>query len=104
MHMVQKVFEGAFEFDVLFSSASAPKKITSEDLTQQIGSVTSGFASRLYALVAVSCSAHGSGLREVHTHSHRRFLALSLAPIAHMEFSGMTVRAIVVCQGKYLTK
>lgn len=46
LHMVQKVFEGAFEFDILFSSASAPQKITSDDLTQQIKSVTSGFSSR----------------------------------------------------------
>lgn len=46
VHIVQKVFEGAFEFDVLFSSASAPKKTTSEDLTEQIKSVTSGFSAR----------------------------------------------------------
>jgi mannosyl-oligosaccharide glucosidase len=46
LHMVQKVFEGPFEFDVLFSSASAPKKITSNELTHQINSVTSGFSSR----------------------------------------------------------
>jgi mannosyl-oligosaccharide glucosidase len=46
IHMVQKVFEGPFEFDVIFSSASAPAKITSQDLTQQIGSVTSAFSTR----------------------------------------------------------
>lgn len=46
MHVVQKVFEGPFEFDVIFSSGSAPTKITSEDLTEQIGSVTSGFSTR----------------------------------------------------------
>lgn len=46
MHIVQKVFEGPFEFDIIFSSGSAPAKITSEDLTAQIGSVTSGFATR----------------------------------------------------------
>lgn len=46
LHMVQKVFEGPFEFDVLFSSASAPKPIKSEDLTTQIKSVTSGIATR----------------------------------------------------------
>jgi mannosyl-oligosaccharide glucosidase len=46
LHMVQKVFEGAFEFDILFSSASAPKPVTSEDLTVQIKSVTTGFSSR----------------------------------------------------------
>ncbi|KAJ4340911.1 Processing alpha glucosidase I [Didymella glomerata] len=46
IHMVQKVFAGAFEFDVIFSSASAPAKITSDDITAQIKSVTSGFATR----------------------------------------------------------
>lgn len=50
MHLVQKVFEGPFEFDIIFSSASAPTKITSEDLTQQIGSVTSGFATRFASI------------------------------------------------------
>ncbi|KAF2280533.1 glucosidase I [Westerdykella ornata] len=46
LHMIQKVFEGPFEFDILFSSGSAPKKITSEDLTEQIKSVTASFSSR----------------------------------------------------------
>jgi mannosyl-oligosaccharide glucosidase len=46
MHLVQKVFEGPFEFDVLFSSASMPTKITSRDLTNQIESVTAGFSAR----------------------------------------------------------
>ena len=46
MHLVQKVFEGPFEFDIIFSSASAPEKITSEHLTQQIDSVTSSFSTR----------------------------------------------------------
>ncbi|KAI8943744.1 hypothetical protein NX059_001724 [Plenodomus lindquistii] len=46
MHLVQKVFEGPFEFDVIFSSGSAPTKIDSEDLTAQIASVTSGFSTR----------------------------------------------------------
>ncbi|KAI4914433.1 hypothetical protein J4E85_010496 [Alternaria conjuncta] len=46
MHLVQKVFEGPFEFDIIFSSASAPEKITSEHLTEQIDSVTSSFSTR----------------------------------------------------------
>lgn len=46
IHMVQKVFSGAFEFDVIFSSGSAPAKITSDDITAQIKTVTSGFAAR----------------------------------------------------------
>ncbi|KAF2015320.1 glycoside hydrolase family 63 protein [Aaosphaeria arxii CBS 175.79] len=50
IHLFQKAFEGAFEFDVLFSSGSAPAKITSEDLTTQIGSVTSGFSERFTSI------------------------------------------------------
>jgi mannosyl-oligosaccharide glucosidase len=46
IHMVQKVFSGAFQFDVIFSSGSAPAKITPDDITAQIKSVTSGFATR----------------------------------------------------------
>ena len=50
IHIVQKVFEGPFEFDVIFSSGSAPEKISSEDLTKQIGSVTSGFSARFASI------------------------------------------------------
>ncbi|KAI8961584.1 glycoside hydrolase family 63 protein [Daldinia sp. FL1419] len=45
-HLVQKVFEGAFEFDILFSSGSAGKEITSEDLTREIKSTTESFNER----------------------------------------------------------
>lgn len=43
LHLIQKVFEGPFEFDVLFSSASAEKEVTSEELTQRIKTVTDSF-------------------------------------------------------------
>jgi mannosyl-oligosaccharide glucosidase len=46
VHLIQKVFEGAFEFDILFSSGSAPTPVTSADLTEQIKSVTTGFSTR----------------------------------------------------------
>ncbi|KAF2810728.1 glucosidase I [Mytilinidion resinicola] len=46
LHMVQKVFEGPFEFDILYSSASAPEPITSEDLAKRIKTVTKSFSSR----------------------------------------------------------
>lgn len=36
LHFVQKVFEGPFEFDVLYSSASAPAPMTPEVLTSKI--------------------------------------------------------------------
>ncbi|KAI1332063.1 glycoside hydrolase family 63 protein [Xylariaceae sp. FL0255] len=51
-HLVQKVFEGAFEFDVLFSSESAGKDITSEDLTREIGTTTEAFNDRFKELFA----------------------------------------------------
>ncbi|OJJ43830.1 hypothetical protein ASPZODRAFT_73628 [Penicilliopsis zonata CBS 506.65] len=46
IHLVQKVFHGAFEFDVLFSSASSPQPMTSEILTKQIESNSVSFNSR----------------------------------------------------------
>jgi mannosyl-oligosaccharide glucosidase len=49
-HLVQKVFEGAFEFDVLFSSAAAPAEITSEDLTSGIQKITSSFDKRFESI------------------------------------------------------
>lgn len=45
-HLVQKVFEGPFEFDVLFSSGSAGKEVTSEDVTKEIQKVTKSFDQR----------------------------------------------------------
>ncbi|KAI0381837.1 glycoside hydrolase family 63 protein [Hypomontagnella monticulosa] len=45
-HFVQKVFEGPFEFDILFSSGSASKDTTSEDLTREIKSTTDSFNER----------------------------------------------------------
>ncbi len=50
IHVAQKVFEGPFEFDVIFSSGSAPEKITSEDLDKQINSVTSSFSKRFASI------------------------------------------------------
>ncbi|RPA77388.1 mannosyl-oligosaccharide glucosidase [Ascobolus immersus RN42] len=44
MHIVQKVFKGAFEFDVLFSSGSAQAPMTSEALTKRIPQVEADFA------------------------------------------------------------
>lgn len=46
LHFIQKVLEGPFEFDILFSSGSAPKEITSEDLTQEIKKMTQSFEQR----------------------------------------------------------
>lgn len=46
VQMVQKVFEGPFEFDILFSSGSAGKDVTSEDLTREVKSTTESFSER----------------------------------------------------------
>ncbi|KAI0898063.1 glycoside hydrolase family 63 protein [Annulohypoxylon nitens] len=46
IHLVQKVFEGPFEFDILFSSGSAGAELTSEDLTREIKSTTESFNER----------------------------------------------------------
>ncbi|KAF2672444.1 glycoside hydrolase [Microthyrium microscopicum] len=40
---VQKVFEGAFEFDVVFSSAESSKALTVEELTTDINTVVKSF-------------------------------------------------------------
>ena len=46
VHLIQKVFEGAWEFDVIFSSGSGSEPITSEDITAKIDESTELFASR----------------------------------------------------------
>ncbi|KAI1504145.1 glycoside hydrolase [Biscogniauxia marginata] len=52
VHIIQKVFEGPFEFDILFSSGSAGKDITSEDLTREIRSTTEAFNGRFSEVFA----------------------------------------------------
>ena len=42
-HIVQKVFEGPFEFDILFTTSTADTPPTSGDLTEQIEKVVKGF-------------------------------------------------------------
>lgn len=46
LHIVQKVFEGAFEFDILYSSGSAKIPVTSDDVTKTIKSTHSTFSKR----------------------------------------------------------
>ncbi|CAG8088508.1 unnamed protein product [Penicillium olsonii] len=43
-HFVQKVFSGEFQFDVLFSSGSAPKPLTSDVLTKEIKEASESFS------------------------------------------------------------
>ncbi|KAH8908683.1 glycoside hydrolase family 63 protein [Coniochaeta sp. PMI_546] len=46
VQIVEKIFEGNFEFDVLFSSASVGKDITSDDLTREIKATSDSFEER----------------------------------------------------------
>ncbi|KAL1890141.1 Processing alpha glucosidase I [Sporothrix stenoceras] len=45
LQFVQRMYEGPFEFDVLFSSASAGKDVTSEDVTREIKTASESFGS-----------------------------------------------------------
>jgi mannosyl-oligosaccharide glucosidase len=45
-HVVQKTFQGSFEFDVIFSSASAGKELTSADVTREIKQTSEAFGER----------------------------------------------------------
>lgn len=45
-HLIQKVFEGSFEFDIIFSSASAGKESTSQDVTREIKETSEAFGER----------------------------------------------------------
>lgn len=46
IQMVQKVFEGSFEFDVMFSSAAAGKDVTSADVTREVKKTSQSFQDR----------------------------------------------------------
>ncbi|KAL1880220.1 hypothetical protein VTK73DRAFT_6048 [Phialemonium thermophilum] len=46
VQIVQKIFEGDFEFDILFSSESAGRDISSEDLTREIQQTVGSFDER----------------------------------------------------------
>ncbi|KAF5000326.1 hypothetical protein FDECE_11243 [Fusarium decemcellulare] len=46
VQIVQKTFEGSFEFDVIFSSDSAGKELTPEDVTEEIKKTSETFRQR----------------------------------------------------------
>lgn len=50
LQMIQKVFEGSFEFDVLFHSGSAKEKLTSEVVSKKIAQATKDFSSRYQSI------------------------------------------------------
>ncbi|KAL2207584.1 glycoside hydrolase [Sarocladium strictum] len=45
-HLVQKTFEGSFEFDVIFNSESAGHKLGSEDVTKEAKKISASFSDR----------------------------------------------------------
>ncbi|KAN0102863.1 glycoside hydrolase family 63 protein [Hyaloscypha variabilis] len=49
IHMIQKVFEGDFEFDVIFNSGSAGKEYFSSDVSNFIENTSKGFFERFVA-------------------------------------------------------
>ncbi|KAG6115979.1 hypothetical protein E4U13_002218 [Claviceps humidiphila] len=49
-HLVQKTYEGSFEFDVIFSSASAGAELGSEDVTKALESASQSFSDRFSAI------------------------------------------------------
>ncbi|KAK4669782.1 Processing alpha glucosidase I [Podospora pseudopauciseta] len=53
VHIVQKVFKGDFEFDVLFSSESAGTELKSEDLTREIKAGSEEFGERFGGVFAL---------------------------------------------------
>ncbi|KAI9742073.1 MAG: Processing alpha glucosidase I [Cirrosporium novae-zelandiae] len=54
VHFVQKVFQGPFEFDILFSSESAPEPLNSEILTKGVKEVNEKFSERFKKALAPS--------------------------------------------------
>lgn len=46
MHIIQKVFEGNFEFDIIFSSGSAEREITSQDVSKYIAANHESYSER----------------------------------------------------------
>lgn len=50
LHMIQKVFEGDFEFDIIFSSESAGREYFSSDVSKYITKTTEEFWARFIAI------------------------------------------------------
>ena len=63
MHLVQKVFQGPFEFDILYTSGSFSEPITSEKLTEKIDNVLKSFSTRFDKLLAPKAPFDSSAFR-----------------------------------------
>ncbi|EFQ97264.1 mannosyl-oligosaccharide glucosidase [Nannizzia gypsea CBS 118893] len=46
IHYIQKVFRGSFEFDIIFSSATAEKPLTSPTITKRIKDISASFSQK----------------------------------------------------------
>jgi mannosyl-oligosaccharide glucosidase len=51
-HIVQKVFQGSFEFDIMYNSASAPEPVTSEDLSKAVAAASKSFKKKFASVFA----------------------------------------------------
>ncbi|KAG6016370.1 hypothetical protein E4U43_003755 [Claviceps pusilla] len=49
-HIIQRTYEGSFEFDVIFSSASAGAELTSDHVTKALESASQSFSDRFSAI------------------------------------------------------
>lgn len=52
LHMIQKVFQGPFEFDILYSSGSAEAPVTSKVLDHETKQITKSFSHRFSKIFA----------------------------------------------------
>ena len=52
LHLIQKVFEGNFEFDIIFNSRSAGKEYTSQDVTALVDKTSKSFWERFIGIYA----------------------------------------------------
>ena len=60
LHVVQKVFDGSFQFDVIYSSASSDSQITPQDLEKDIENAKSSFTDRFKSTLAPKSPFDGS--------------------------------------------
>ena len=63
VHAIQKVFTGSFEFDVIFSSASSGKDLTSADITRQISTTSQSFNERFSSVFKLATPFQGDEYR-----------------------------------------
>jgi mannosyl-oligosaccharide glucosidase len=58
-HLVQKVFEGAFEFDIIYSSVSGGREYNSGDVTELLATASQGFKDKYSSIFAAQAPFDG---------------------------------------------